>query len=153
VACKTETTEIDGLNVVVTQWPVERALLMKMRFGRIVGPALAPLAQAAKGSGKTDLESLITEAIGAVFASSTATPEEITGFIKDCFTKGGVHINGESLNNATYTTLFSGDGMGTMYKVLAFIVKTNYGDLMPGQREKAAAVTDQNSAPTNTPMS
>lgn len=129
MACKTDKTEIDGLNIVVTQWPVDKSLLMKFRLARIAGPALMKLLE---GQGNASAEDMIGEAFITVINNTNSSPEVITAFIKDCFTTGGVHINGAPVNDAVYLETFSGDKMLSLYKALGFILRVNYAGLMPG---------------------
>ena len=151
MACRTETETIDGHSVVVTQWNVTTALRIKMRFAKLVGPAMGAL-QGVNVSDTAALETVFAQAITAIFESDNSDPEAMVTFIKDALTSGGIHIDGDALGEAKFTELFSGDGMAFMYKVLFFVAKVNFGDLIKGRSLKAipGAASDNHTAEPDT---
>lgn len=147
MACETKTTTINGLSISVTQWPIMTALRMKMRMAKIIGPAMGPLVAMAEND--TKLEVAITEALSAVFGSPDVDPDSIVSFIKDCCTAGGVVVNGKMVDDAVFTEMFSGDGMGNLYAVLGFIIKTNFGDLVGGLGKLAGSQAEATATTQN----
>lgn len=147
MACRTETTDVDGLSVVVTQWPVTTALRFKMRFAKLLGPAIATFKDV-DVTNMEGLENIFAEAIAAVFESENSDPELIVTLIKDSLTSGGVNVDGQPVTEARFTELFSGDGMALMYRVLFFVYKVNFGDLIAGRFQKGKAAAKTIDSPT-----
>lgn len=131
MSCKTETKEINGVTYTATQWPAEKALLMKLKLLKVLGPSFAKLATLKDkvSDDKTDKVELLTDAVQLLFAE--ASPEEILGLIKTSII--GVSRNGEKLSEAGITTHFSGDDLLDIYKVFIFVIQVNYGNLLKGQ--------------------
>lgn len=139
MACETKDTKIGDHKLTVTQWQIMVALRMKMRLAKIIGPAMSSLSRISTTNGNDALEEAIVEGLGAIFSSTDVDEEIITTFIKDCFTSGGVRIDGASVDDAKFIEMFSGgQGMVLLYRMLGFIIKVNYGDLMGGLGQLAA---------------
>src|SRR5688572_10858386 len=76
---KTQTRNIDGNTFGVTQLTARRAMRMFHRLGRILGPALAPLAEGAKGGLGNLNAAFLGQAVGVLFDRCDAAEfDEIT---------------------------------------------------------------------------
>lgn len=128
MVCKTETKEINDIEYSVTQWPVEKSLLMKFRLVKAFGPSITELMNYKEGDTEAEATSL-AKAISLVFDS--ATPEELLSLIKSCVV--GVARDGKRITETSFTEHFSGDEMMDVYKVFMFVMKVNYGNLFKGQ--------------------
>ena len=125
MACRTESKIIGDHEYSVTQWPAERAMLMKLRVLKIIGPAMASLV-GKDGDGQE--AGALEHGLQALFAS--ATPEEIMGLVKDCVV--GVACDGTKLTSTAFTEHFSGDALFEVYQVFAFVMQVNYGNFLKG---------------------
>jgi hypothetical protein len=125
MACRTESKTIGDHEYSVTQWPAERAMLMKLRVLKIVGPAMAALVGKDGVGQEADA---LEHGIHALF--SNATPEEIMGLVKESVV--GVARDGTKLTNTSFTEHFSGDSLLEVYQVFAFVMQVNYGNFLKG---------------------
>lgn len=138
MACSTETKQIGDHEFSVTQWPADKAILMKMKLAKTFGASIGKIASMALQStkGKTsDAEEAeaLSEGISMLFQSNT--PEEIMQLIKGCVI--GVAMDGTKITETTFNQIFSGDNLMDVYKVFIFVVKVNYGNLLKGQKAEA----------------
>ena len=118
MACKTETEIISDIEYSVTQWPAEKAMLMKFKLLKIVGPALAAMIGDDGDEGFKEI-------------FSSATPEELVSLMKDVIigtSREGVRMTSNSINE-----YFSGDNLFDVYRVFAFILNVNYSNFLKGQ--------------------
>ena len=129
--CNTETTYIGDNEFSVTQWPIEKSLLMKFKLTKMFGPALTCLLGGldVKGSDEDQITSL-SNGLEKLFESGT--PEDIVLIMKKSIV--GIHCNEERITESSFTELFSGDNMMDVYKVFLFVLKVNYGNLLKGQK-------------------
>lgn len=142
MACKEETTVVDGMEVYCRQMAAQDSLTMKFRLVKTLGPALAELPgllSDEKSEADEDVEKLevIGKIIDSLFASSS--PSEITRLIMDVINTA--NIDGSKMNDSLFDQKFSGD-IKTAYKVFAFVVRVNYADffgakLVQGLADKA----------------
>lgn len=127
MSTKTETKEINGREYSVTQWPAEKALLMKFKLTKIIG---APLALLIASQDESNAEAdIIAKSIAALFDKST--PEDLLAVIKECVI--GVACNTQKITNSSFSSLFIGDNLMDVYQVLFFVVRVNFGGLFKGQ--------------------
>lgn len=132
MTCNTKNEIIDGVEYSVTQWPAEKAMVIKFQLIKLFGPSLAAIIN------QQDNE-LDGEVIGGIVEKlfSSHSPEQMVSLMKD--TMLGVGISGPELKarkfqSADFNLLFSGDAMVNAYKVFFFIVKVNYENLISGHR-------------------
>lgn len=125
MACKTETKTIGEREFSVTQWSAEKALLMKLKLLKVIGPSVASLAA---NSGGNEVEAFAT-GLEKLFQNSE--PEQILDLIKQCLV--GVAIDGTRLTESRINENFDADSLIEMYQVFLLVLKTNYGNFMKGQ--------------------
>lgn len=124
MVCKTESKGIDGIEYSVTQWPAEKAILMKMRLVKAFGASLMSLIS------KTDQdEESLSEAITTLFEH--CSPEDLLALIKNSVV--GVACDGTRITDSSFNSIFSGESLITVYKVFVFVLQVNYSDLFKGQ--------------------
>lgn len=133
MACQTETKQIGEHEFSVTQWPAEKAILMKMRLAKTFGASLASIVANSQGGEKSsdsDDAKALSEGLAMLFQSNT--PEEVTALIKESVV--GVAMDGTRITETKFNEVFSGENLMDVYKVFMFVVKVNYGNLLKGQR-------------------
>lgn len=124
MACETFNQEIDGVEYSVTQWPADKAFMMKFKLLKIFGPALAQLA-----NDKIDDSAKISGALTEIF--KTAEPKDVLEIIKECVLSASV--DGERITSAFFTETYNGERMMEAYKVFVFVIRTNYSNLFSGK--------------------
>lgn len=134
MSCETENKQIGDHEYAVTQWPAQKALLMKFKLAKMFGPVfsiLVPMLPDSKKQKADDQKEL--EAFASAFEKLFATnsPEELVQLLKDCIV--GSFRNGERITETTFDQIFSGDQLNETYKVFIFVVKVNYANLFKGQ--------------------
>lgn len=132
MAVKTESTIIDDVEYSVTQWSCEKALTMKFKLTKILGPALAKLAATDSTGGEGNNSQQLAafgEALQALFMS--AEPEEVVKLIKECLV--GVARDGKRMTEHSINEFFTGDDLFSIYKVFGFVIKVNFSGFMKGQ--------------------
>jgi hypothetical protein len=122
---KTEEKTIDGATYAVTQFSATKSLKTFHRLGRMIGPAFGALTGGAAlgdvANANITAESFGT-AIKALFEScDEATFERTVKDLLETTTKDGKPIN--------FDLDFSGS-IGTLFKVLAFVLEVNYSDFL-----------------------
>lgn len=125
MACKTETKQIGDHEYSVTQWPVEKSMLMKFRLIRSFGTALTSLVI----TSENDETQALSKALDSIFNAST--PEDLVALVKSCVL--GVACDGTKITESSFTQLFSGDDMMDVYTLFIFVIKVNYSNLFKGQ--------------------
>lgn len=133
MACQTETTQIGDHEYSVTQWPAEKAILMKMRLAKTFGASLASIVANSQGGNKSsdsDDAKALSEGLSMLFQSNS--PEEVTNLIKESVI--GVAMDGTKIMESRFNEVFSGDSLMDVYKVFMFVIKVNYGNLLKGQK-------------------
>ena len=131
MACKTETKVIGEREYSVTQWPIDKSMLMKFRLGKVFSSSLSSIASviASDKPSEKDEVSALSEGLSSLFQNTS--PEELVRIIKD--TVIGSACDGERITESSFTELFSGDDMIETYKVFIFVLKVNYSNLFKGQ--------------------
>lgn len=128
MACKTETKQIDEHEISVTQWPADKAILIKLKLIKAFGASLAVLASASDSNDESDIDA-ISEGILILFKSTE--PEELVSLIKQCVI--GVAYDGKRITESSINELFSGDELMQLYKIFIFALQVNYSNLLGGQ--------------------
>jgi len=129
MACKTETKTINDREYNVTQWNAEKAIKMKFRLLKILGPAFAKLAPAFKTQSDEEQATAIGEAVELI--TSKMDPEEMFALIKDVIS--GVGCEGKKITDTRFNELYSGDDLFEVYKVFFFVLQVNFSNLLKGQ--------------------
>ena len=134
MSCNTETKQIGDHEYSVTQWPVEKAMLMKFRLAKTFGAPLASIIGNSPGDKNKDSNDqddalAISEGLATLFQNSS--PEDLVLIIKNCVV--GVGCDGTRITETSFSELFSGDDMVEVYKVFIFVLKVNYANLFKGQ--------------------
>lgn len=124
MACNTETQMIGDHEYSVTQWSADKAMLMKFKLTKVLGSALAQLANQ---DGDTDAEAL-SKSLSSLFDNNS--PEEIVATIKSCVI--GVAMDGTRITESSYAK-FGADDLLEIYQVFLFVLKTNFSNLFKGQ--------------------
>jgi len=146
MSCKTETKVIGDNEFSVTQWPADKAILMKMKLGKTFGASIGKIAAMALESTKNKVSDseqakALSEGISILFDSNS--PEEIMNLIKSSVI--GVACDGTKITETTFNQIFSGDDLMDVYKVFMFVIKVNYGNLLKGQKAEALLARVQGS--------
>ena len=146
MSCKTETKVIGDNEFSVTQWPADKAILMKMKLGKTFGASIGKIAAMALESTKNKVSDseqakALSEGISIWFDSNS--PEEIMNLIKSSVI--GVACDGTKITETTFNQIFSGDDLMDVYKVFMFVIKVNYGNLLKGQKAEALLARVQGS--------
>jgi hypothetical protein len=132
---KTERTTINETPVIVVQLPARKALLLKTKLVKLLGPAIAKLfVTDSLPSAKSGLS--IDQDIDPVALSSAMAilvdrlePDAFLSLVLECLASTKVEVNGSPIDvtRETFDAIFSG-GLAFMYKVLWFSLKVNYAD-------------------------
>ena len=146
MGCNTETKQIGDHEFSVTQWPADKAILMKMKLGKTFGASIGKIAAMALESSKKQVSDAkqaeaLSEGIAILFESNS--PEEIMNLIKSSVI--GVAYDGTKITETTFNQIFSGDDLMDVYKVFMFVIKVNYGNLLKGQKAEALLAKVQGS--------
>jgi hypothetical protein len=133
MACKTETKKIGNHDYTVTQWPAQKAILVKLKMVKIFGASLLILAND-KGKQKSKREQAngsetFSDSFNALFENST--PEELLKTMTDSIL--GIMCDGKRMTLSNFDEVFSGDSLLEMFLVFLFVMKVNFGNLMKGQ--------------------
>lgn len=132
MSCKTETKTINEHEYSATQWPAEKAMIIKFKLIKAFGASLSIIAD-------TDNSDGISNGLNALFNSNS--PEEIVALMKSCVV--GVARDGKVITETSFDEFFSGDDLMDVYKVFVFVVGVNYANFLKGQwQEKLLAVQD-----------
>lgn len=132
MACKTENKQIGEHEYSVTQWPAEKAMLMKFRLTKAFGASITALVSSLPtGKDKTDEAEAkaVSNGIKTLFESSS--PEELVSLIKSSVV--GVARDGTRITEGSFNEYFSGDDLTEVYKVFIFVLQVNYSNLFKGQ--------------------
>lgn len=128
MACTTETKTIGDHEYSVTQWPAEKSMLMKFKLAKTFGASLAVLVGGSDAKSSEETAAL-SKGISLIFENTS--PEELVALIKTCIV--GVACDGRKITEASFTELFSGDGILEVYQVFVFVLQVNYANLFKGQ--------------------
>lgn len=130
MACKTETTKIGKRTLTTTQWPADKAFLMKLKLVKIFGAPIAALASGMSGNSEEQIKAL-AEGTSTLFKN--ADEEQVFGIIRQCIIQN-VFCDGERIVESNFNEVFQTDDIMDIYKVFLFVIKTNYGNLFKGQK-------------------
>lgn len=130
---ETKEKEIDGMTVMVTQFPASEGFKLFTKLMSVVSPVLGEAANVAKGGNvldaKVDLES-IGKALQSAVGSMNET--EWLAFVKRMF--ADTRVDAKELKDGI-DIVFAGKYM-TMFKVLAFVIEVNYQDFWQALNEE-----------------
>lgn len=128
MACETRTEQIGDHEYSVTQWSAQKAILTKFKLIKTFGAAITLLAghDTEDGAGEADA---LSNSLSTLFNNSS--PEDIMNLMTECVV--GVACDGKRITSTSFNELFSGDDLLDVYKVFAFVMRVNYGNLMKGQ--------------------
>ncbi len=132
---KSDTLELEGIRFSTQQFMAMRSFSLLARLTKTVGPALGALMKLNPASQLEDVGSELAAAF------STLDPDEATKLVPEILAMTSALIDGkQSLLNSTSAidNVFSGR-LKTMFQVLAFVLKCNYADFMPGSSAPASA--------------
>lgn len=130
MSCKIETKNIKGRDYTVTQWPAEKALLLKFKLMKYLGASISTLI-----SLDQDGQGLDSEVLASTFHElfKSCSPQELVDFLKEIVM--GCSRDGVRLDSSSFTTHFSGESLFDIYPVALFILSVNYSSLISGLRE------------------
>jgi len=126
MACETDNLTIEGRQYSVTQWPADKAIVMKLKLIKVIGSAFALIADLQENDIDGDK---FSKAIESLFHNNT--PESIAELIKACTV--GAACDGSRITESSFNELFSGDKLIEAYQVFFFVIKVNYRNLFKGQ--------------------
>tara|TARA_R110000782_G_C14801543_1_gene411903 strand:- start:1658 stop:2083 length:426 start_codon:yes stop_codon:yes gene_type:complete len=128
MSCETLTETIGDHEFSVTQWSAQKSILMKFKLIKTFGSAISILAGHNEDSDSGQAEAL---SAGLSMLFKHTSPEELLNLMTECVI--GVACDGKRITPSSFNELFSGDNLLDVYKVFAFVMRTNYGNLMKGQ--------------------
>ena len=128
----TQTQVIDGLTYTTTQFSATKGIKMLHRVGKYVAGPLSKLAPAMKGGGiNADVDPELLG--GAIQSFFQGCPEhELETTIKDLLST--TTCDGKAIN---FDLDFAGK-LGHLFKVLAFVLRVQFGNFMQGIGENRA---------------
>lgn len=145
MACRTESKTIGDIEYSVTQYPVEKALLMKLKITKALGSPIATMFAngASEKEGESDKRDALAIGKGLDELFQISSPEQLTALVKECVI--GVSRDGTRITETSFNELFGADDIGNLYKITAFVIQVNYGNLFKGQsvNNLLAKVTDK----------
>ena len=136
MAVRSETREIDGFRVEVTQFPARKALEKKFQLLQLIGKPLGTLLGAINLPKDADLSSLKDlkvlfsslnmKEFGGVLeqAFNILPPAKAVELLLSFFTM--TKVAGKDLNEGLIDLEFAGDNLGVLYKIFAFVLEVNY---------------------------
>lgn len=139
MACKTESKQIGDFEFSATQWPADKAMLMKFRIAKALSASIEDVVSklnfnSKKGATEKDIGAVVA-GLSRVFRDND--PEELSKLLKDSIL--GCACNGERITPTSFTEIFSGDNLSLVYKVFFFVVKVNYSNFIPARLEEKMA--------------
>lgn len=129
MSCKTETKQIGEREISVTQWPVEKSMLIKLKLMKTFGPSLAKLLSISNEKSSDVSLDVFSEGISLLFEHNS--PEDLLAIIKLCLI--GVAVNGRRLTETSINEQFSPEDMMDMYRIFLFVIQVNYQNFFKGQ--------------------
>lgn len=164
MSCKTETTFInqwvDGeiLNNIqqpgeekdveysCTQYSAKVSAIFKLRVMKVFGSSIKHIIAALPtGTKKVSAQKQIDAIVNAVNALfDSASPDEVIDLIWEMLSTDSTCREGQRLNGALLDQYFSGDNLGSIYKLFIFVLRVNYAGFFKGQRaQEALAVAEK----------
>jgi hypothetical protein len=123
MAIETREKEINGSVYAVTQLPARRAIRLKARLVKLIGPIFAQIYLTIEKKSDQEQKANIINAIENF--SSHMNEQEFENLVVDILQ--GVRKNGVELVPAIIDLEFAGD-MVTLYQVIWFVLEVNYAD-------------------------
>jgi len=117
---KTRSKRIDEKEISVTQLPGRRALRLKTRLLKLVGPSFSKLLGQAKN---VTAEADIGPALELL--ADKLDPHDFESLVLEILS--GTRIDGTEINESSFDLIFGGE-MLLMYKVVAFSLKVQFED-------------------------
>lgn len=148
--------EIDGHRVTVTQWPARKALAIKLRLARAVGPGLGELISGidSKDIGSAldsniDLSKLVPAIEKLLGGLDESTFMALTDSLMSNVRVDDVEMNNQNNFNEVFTA-----HLETFYKVIWFVLEVNYGSFfgeggIGGAVSKIGSLTASSPVPRN----
>lgn len=126
--------EIEGLQVLVTQWTARRSFKNKFYFARVLKPVLGKIGEALSSLPQgidirdisiLDLDvSLLADAIGTL--GETMSDDQFDTFVSKIFTQ--TWFDNQEFKDSNFDNIFSDNMMG-FYKAVFFVLEVNYKGL------------------------
>lgn len=133
---KSDTEDFDGIKYTTTQFGAMRSLELLARLVKTVGPALGALT-------RLDASTQLASAPELVSALGSLEPTEASSLVKALMANTTALITDEKgmrnvllASQEAIDSVFSGR-VFTMFKVLGFIIKVNFGDFTQGSAPSA----------------
>jgi len=119
--------KIDGMEVMVTQFPARFGFKMQAKLVKIFGPVIGVLLGGTEGDTDKILDSnLDAEKLAGAIAKLFDSVDENEALALVLQLMQTTRINGQEVNETSFDSLFPGKYQ-TMYKVLGFVLEVNYG--------------------------
>lgn len=126
MACKTETTTINGRTYFTVQRPAMQAQLLKLKLIKVLGSSMAKLASAWKADSLPDMANGLGGALDAIFAN--ASPEELLTLQMELLMH--VKVDGKVLkSDADFNEVYSGEHLFDMDKAFFWAIGVNFSGL------------------------
>lgn len=121
---KTETKDVDGLSVAVTQFAGRRNLSVLIELSTLIGPTLAATAGSAK------LDDLINAEIDIEKVARTLVESmqknKVMSLIDDLLEN--TSVDGRKVDTGEFDRLFAGRDLWKLPKILMFVIEVNFGN-------------------------
>lgn len=142
---KTETKDIDGLSVAVTQFAGRRNLAILIELSTLIGPTLAATAGSAK------LDDLINAEIDIERVARTLVESMQKNNVMALIDKllENTSVNDRKVDSGEFDRLFAGRDLWKLPKILMFVIEVNFGNFseLGANVIGAAAQVDKESKP------
>lgn len=120
--------EIDGHKVTVTQWPARKALTVKLRLVRAIGPGLGEIIGGMKGTEESVLDSdMDLSKVTTALEKLLSALDEATfmALIKTLISS--VRVDEVDMSNEKEFDMMFTSKLELLYKVIWFVLEVNYG--------------------------
>jgi hypothetical protein len=120
---------IDGHKVTVSQWPARKALAIKLKLIRAVGPSLGELVSSARGDNlNAALDSNMNmDRLGSALERLLGALDEVTFMALTSDLMSGVRVDDlEMADDNNFNATFTGH-LETFYKIVWFVLEVNFG--------------------------
>lgn len=114
MACKTETTEIAGKKVSVTQWPASKAIEMQVLLLSIMQGYAIDMFEAESNVHVNQILQM---------AMANSKPDEFIGMVRKFVMAAAVE--GKTLSESSFDIEYSGD-LPRLFETFVFVAKTNF---------------------------
>ncbi len=131
----TQTREIDGLTVSVSQLPPMRSLRMLNRLRKAIGPAMSKLLSGNTGKlGDMDISRL-----GDALEALNLPDQELEDITKELLATARIQVDGKNMNmmnGGQFDPSMNGQ-VGVILKAVGFAIEVNYGSFFGALRALA----------------